>query len=213
MNRRTVLLALAVTALSAAGCTTAPTTGLQTAPRPTAPDHSGQSLWHVIDKNGKTVAQLPDDDPLVTTVRKTVVLHSGIVDNRDHRTVATSAAGEFAFYNKGFAASLDSQHYKTKLERLFTDNRLATRQTSLAWYKSTFPEDRTTAKVDMETTIEFTAGDAAYLKAKQLALHTPYTQRRTISLAKTGDRWLIVAIEKNPLTRQAKTLPGGGDGR
>ncbi|WP_086823146.1 hypothetical protein [Streptomyces sp. NRRL B-24572] len=206
MNRRTALLALASAALMA-GCTATPPTTAATH-GPTAPDHSGQSLWHVIDGDGKTLTRLADDDPLVTAVRKTVVLHSGVVDNRDHRGIARSAADELDFYNKDFATKLRSQGYGGKLTELFTKNHLTTRQTAIAWYVSTFPRDRSTAKVSMESTIEFTTADPAYLKANDFSLDTPYTQRRTVSLARSGGRWLIVALEKEPLTRQVKTLPG-----
>ncbi|WP_121831000.1 hypothetical protein [Streptomyces sp. S1] len=206
MNRRTALLVLTVAALTT-GCTAAPPT-TSAVPGPTAPDHSGQSLWHVIDADGKTLTQLADDDPLVTAVRKTVVLHSGVVDNRDHRGIARSATNELDFYNDDFAASLRAQDYVDKLTELFTENHLTTRQTAIAWYRSTLPRDRSTAKVSMESTIEFTAADPSYLKANGLTLGTPYNQRRTVSLARTGGRWLIVAIEKEPLTKQAKTLPG-----
>ncbi|MFJ9429314.1 hypothetical protein ACIRQY_06565 [Streptomyces sp. NPDC101490] len=206
MNRRTALLALSTAALTA-GCT-ATTSTTTVVPKPTAPDHGGQSLWHVIDDDGRTLARLPDDDPLVTLVRKTVALHSGVVDNRDARDIARSVTDELSFYNPDFAMSLRSGDYSEKLVGLFTRNHLATRQTSIAWYRSTFPRDRATAKVTMESTIEFTAADTAYLNANGFALHTPYAQRRTVSLARTGGRWLIVALEKEPLTRQAKTLPG-----
>lgn len=208
MNRRTAALAVAA-ALLAAGCTAPAATRADGTIRPTAPAHSGQSLWHVIDDSGRTANQLADDDPLVTAVRKTVVLHSGILDNRDHRTIGDSATAEFAFYSEEFADTLRAQQYPSKLRDLFTENGLSTRQTAVAWYRSTFPTGRDTAKVEMETTIEFTTADPAYLKAHGFSLRTPYTQHRTVSLAKIDGRWLIVALTKNPLTRQAKTLPQG----
>ncbi|MFE9040221.1 hypothetical protein ACFYOG_04830 [Streptomyces sp. NPDC007818] len=206
MNRRTALLAVTAVILAAAGCESPSDKPSST--RPTAPDHSGQSLWHVIDEDGRTIEQLPDDDPLVTLVRKTVVLHSGVVDTRDHKSVAPSIDDELSFYNKDFAATLRSQQYPGKLTALFTRNKLATRQKSVAWYRSTFPRDRKNAKVEMEATFEFTAAAPDYLKKNKLELHTPYTQRRSVSLAEIDGRWLITRIEKNPLTRPAKTLPG-----
>ncbi|GHH69080.1 hypothetical protein GCM10018781_27060 [Kitasatospora indigofera] len=197
MLRRTAPLILAALLLTA-GCSSAHTAA-GTPAAPTAPDHSGQSLWHVIDSNGSTVTQLGDDDPVVTAVRKTVVLHSGAVDNRDHRTIGDSTAQEFTFYNQDFADQLRSQQYDTKLAALFTTNHLATRQVSIAWYQSTFPKDMTTAKVQMDSTIEFTEADPAYLSANKFELNKPYTQHRTISLVRTGDTWTITAIEKHPL--------------
>ncbi|WP_030689243.1 hypothetical protein [Streptomyces globisporus] len=204
-TRRAVLLLAA--ALLAAGCTTTGTPAKSPAPRA---DLSGQSLWHVIDEDGRTVRQLPDDDPTVTAVRKTVVLHSGVVDDRDHRTIEQSAQREFAFYSRDFAGELRSQQYEKKLSALFTDNGLATRQTGLAWYESTFPQDMTAAKVEMDTVITFTEADRPFLNASNLALDTPYTQHRTVSLAKTGGKWTIVAIQKGPLTPQKKA-PTGSD--
>lgn len=209
MLTRTAPLILAALLLTA-GCSSAHTTpsppAAGTPAAPTAPDHSGQSLWHVIDSNGSTITQLGDDDPIVTAVRKTVVLHSGAVDNRDHRTIGDSTTQEFAFYNQDFADQLRSQQYDTKLGALFTTNHLATRQVSIAWYQSTFPKNMTTAKVQMDSTIEFTEADPAYLSANKFELNKPYTQHRTISLTKSGDTWTITAIEKNPL--KAPAPPG-----
>ncbi|OKI25686.1 hypothetical protein [Streptomyces sp. CB03911] len=210
MLRRTAAPILAALLLTT-GCSSAPTApgppAAGTSIVPTAPDHSGQSLWHVIDSNGSTVTQLGDDDPVVSAVRKTVVLHSGAVDNRDHRTIGDSTAQEFSFYNQAFADQLRSQQYDTKLAALFTTNHLATRQVSIAWYQSTFPKDMTTAKVQMDSTIEFTAADPAYLSTNKFELNKPYTQHRTISLTKTGDTWTITAIEKNPLEAPAPPKP------
>ncbi|GAA4838454.1 hypothetical protein [Kitasatospora terrestris] len=205
MSVRPVAFALAAV-LAAAGCTTAQ----PAPPGPTVPDHSGQSLWHVIDADGKTIRQLPDDDPVVTAVRKTVVLHSGAVDNRDAAGIADSTTQEFTFYGTDFTASLRAQQYDTKLAALFTTNHLATRQVSIAWYQSTFPKDMTTAKVQMDATIEFTAADPGYLATSHLELNKPYTQHRSVSLAKQGDRWAIVAIDKNPLEAQNPPVPTAG---
>ncbi|MEU1425311.1 hypothetical protein [Kitasatospora sp. NPDC005751] len=206
----TAAAALAVTALAATGCTAGqvPAPAVR-ATTPQAPDHSGQSLWHVIDTDGKTVSQLRDDDPVVTAVRKTVVLHSGTVDNRDHRTVTDSTAQEFAFYQRDFADQLRSKQYDTKLAALFTANHLVTHQVSIAWYVSTFPLDMATAKVQMDSTIEFTEADPAYLSANRLELNKPYAQHRTVSLARTGETWAITAIEKNPLEAPALPKPTG----
>ncbi|MFF5789687.1 hypothetical protein ACFY8P_32500 [Streptomyces sp. NPDC012693] len=202
-NHAPLLLAAA---LLAAGCT--PTNSRPAAaPSATRPNHAGQSLWHLIDENGKTLTQLPDDDATVTAVRRTVVLHSGVVDNRDHRSITGSASQEFTFYSKGFADKLRSQRYDTKLSELFTSNRLVTRQTSIAWYRSTFPQDMTTAKVEMDSVIEFTSADQSYLKTNKFELNKPYTQHRTVSLTKTDGKWTIVGIEKDRLTQEAATIP------
>lgn len=203
MHTRRAVLLLA-TALLAAGCTTAGTPAEPPSPKA---DLSGQSLWHVIDKDGRTVRQLPDDDPTVTAVRKTVVLHSGVVDDRVHRTIEQSAQREFAFYSEEFADALRAQRYEEKLAALFTDNDLTTRQTGIAWYKSTFPQDMSTAKVEMDTVITFTEADRAFLDASKLTLHTPYTQHRTVSLTRAGGKWAISAIQKGPLAPQKKTPP------
>ncbi|RPE36174.1 hypothetical protein [Kitasatospora cineracea] len=207
MLRRTALL-LAAALPCAAACTAqdrpAPSTG-RAAAAPQAPEHSGQSLWHVIDADGRTTAQLPDDDPVVSAVRKPVVLHSGAVDNRDERILADSTAQEFSFYAPAFADRLRAQHYDTKLAELFTANHLATRQVGIAWYRSTLPEDLATAKVEMESTIEFTAADPGYLTANGFKLDQPYTQHRTVGLARSGDRWVITAIDKTAL--QPGTAP------
>ncbi|WP_033216178.1 hypothetical protein [Kitasatospora phosalacinea] len=205
MLRRTALL-LAAAVLSATACTAqdpAPATGRTTTTGPQAPGRSGQSLWHVIDADGRTTAQLPDDDPVVSAVRKTVVLHSGVVDNRDASGVADSAAQEFSFYAPAFAEQLRTQHYDTELAELFGAHHLATRQLGIAWYQSTFPRDLATAKVQMDSTIEFTAADPGYLADHGFELNKPYTQHRTLSLARAGDKWAITAIDKTPLQPDA----------
>ncbi|RKE23444.1 hypothetical protein [Streptomyces sp. TLI_171] len=205
MLRRTAPL-LAAVVLSVAACTAQhPAPAATTGPR--APDHSGQSLWHVIDADGRTTAQLPDDDPVVTAVRKTVALHSGVVDNRDEHSIGDRTAQEFALYASEFADELRAQHYDTKVAELFGANHLATKQVSLAWYVSTFPEDMTTANVEMDSTIEFTTAAPGYLEKNGFALNTPYTQHRTVSLARSGDAWKITAIRKNPLESGAPPSP------
>ncbi|MFC7615440.1 hypothetical protein ACFQV2_20000 [Actinokineospora soli] len=168
----------------------------------------GASLWHVIDDKGTTIHTLQDDDPNVTAVRKLVALHSGAVDNRSPDTVSGSVEVEFSFYDKAFAARLESERYADKLVRLFTDNALTTRQTSVAWYQSTFHQDMRTAKVDMESTFEFTAASPEYLAANQFELNKPYTQRRTLSLHLDGDTWRIGTIEKSHLSKP-NPKPGG----
>ncbi|MFE2729310.1 hypothetical protein [Kitasatospora sp. NPDC059327] len=204
-HRRAALRAVLATAalLAAAACTATHTDATPSAASaaPQMPDHSGQSLWHVIDQDGKTLRQLPDDDPVVTAVRKTVVLHSGAVDNRDQQNLADSIQQDFTYYHPDFAAALRSQQYESKLTQMFTTNHLATRQLGVSWYQSTFHQDMTTAKVEMDATIAFTAADPAYLAANHFELNKRYTQHRTVSLTRTGDRWTITAIDKTPLAQ------------
>ncbi|WP_326698096.1 hypothetical protein OG909_12550 [Streptomyces sp. NBC_01754] len=177
---------------------------------PTGP--AGRSLWTLIDDKGATVATLPDDDPDVAAVRKAVALHSGTTDNRDHRSVTGSPDGtggtggtedEFTFYSPEFVQALEGQGYGARLASLFRDNKLATRQVKTAWYRSTIYQDRKTAKADMDSVIEFTAATPGYLKKGGFALNTPYTQHRTVSLAKQDGRWKITGIQKSPMVKES----------
>ncbi|MBC6451029.1 hypothetical protein [Actinokineospora xionganensis] len=168
----------------------------------------GQSLWKLVDAAGAVVATVPDDDPDVAAVRKTVVLHSGVVDNRDSASVAAAVRDEFSFYDNGFIKQLQDKGYLSSVTGMFQSNGLRTRQVAVAWYESTLLRERTSAKVQMESTIEFTAAEPAYLAGQQLALNTPYLQRRSISLAKVDGTWKITGIEKYPLTRH--TPPPAG---
>ncbi|MCX4787449.1 hypothetical protein OG369_15030 [Streptomyces sp. NBC_01221] len=167
-----------------------------------------RSLWTLIDDRGKAVTALADDDPDVTAIRKTVVLHSGAVDNRDADSAETGVKAEFSFYSAEFERALDSQHYGTRVAALFHDNALATHQVKIAWYRSTVYRDRRTAKAEMDSVTEFTAGDSAYLKKHGLTLSTPYTQHRTLDLIKRDGTWVITGIRKTPLQRPApKPVP------
>ncbi|MFD7426960.1 hypothetical protein ACFV6Z_07840 [Streptomyces sp. NPDC059818] len=174
---------------------------------PTGP--AGRSLWALIDDRGDTIRSLPDDDPDVTAVRRTVALHSAATDNRDHRTLtdgtggAGSADSEFAFYSPEFTRQLKAQGYGRQLSALYRTNRLTTHQVKTAWYRSTLYKDRATAEAEMDTVMEFTAAAPGYLKKGGFALNTPYTQHRTVSLAKQGGKWKITAIRKSPLTKAA----------
>ncbi|MEJ2858702.1 MULTISPECIES: hypothetical protein [unclassified Saccharothrix] len=85
---------------------------------------------------------------------------------------------------------------------------IRTRQTSIAWYRSTFYRDMRTTKVQVESTFEFTGAAPDYLAANQFELHRPYTQRRTVSLSRDGDTWRIGAIEKTALSKP-DPKPGG----
>ncbi|WP_031087003.1 hypothetical protein [Streptomyces sp. NRRL WC-3549] len=165
---------------------------------------AASSLWALIDGKGETIRQLPDDDPDVTAVRTLVALHSATTDNRDDATITVSAEREFDFYAPGFAQSLRGQSYDRRLVALYRTNKLATRQVKTAWYRSTLYEDRATAKAEMDTVLQFTAADPGYLEKGGFVLDTPYTQHRTVSLAKQDGQWKITAIRKSPMTKAAQ---------
>ncbi|WP_406455975.1 hypothetical protein OG782_29255 [Streptomyces sp. NBC_00876] len=168
---------------------------------PTGPEN--RSLWTLIGADGERVETLADDDPDVTAIRRTVVLHSGTVDDRSSDSVTESVKNEFAFYGGEFKKALEAQNYGTKVTALFRDNGLSTRQEKVAWYRSTVYKDRRTAKAEMDTVFEFTAGHPAYLKKSGLAVGTPYTEHRTVNLAKQGGTWVITGIRRTPLERPA----------
>lgn len=161
----------------------------------------GQSLWTLIGSGGRTVRQLPDDDPDVAAIRRTVVLQSGASANRSHRDAAASVDKEFAFLSDEFARSLKKKGFDTALADLYEANGLNTRQTQVAWFRSTVHEDRETAEAVMDSVIEFTEGDQDYLRQRGLALRKPYTEHRKVSLVKTGGQWKISAIKKAPLDK------------
>ncbi|MFC9468370.1 hypothetical protein [Streptomyces coelicoflavus] len=177
---------------------------------PTGP--SGRSLWTLIGDRGETLETLPDDDPDVVAVRKAVALHSATTDNRDHRSITRSTEEEFAFYASEFAESLEKQGYGPRLDRLFRTNELATRQVNTAWYRSTIYRNRATAKAEMDSVLEFTTATPDYLREGGFALNTPYTQHRTVSLAKRDGRWTITAIQKSPMVKGAsRPDPSGSE--
>lgn len=203
---RFVLPAVAVLLFS--GCasgTAAPdashSPGTRQAGPPAGPEN--RSLWTLIGAKGETLETLADHDPDVTAIRRTVVLHSGTVDDRSGASAEESVRSEFAFYSPEFAEALEAQSYGTKVAALFQDNALATHQQKVAWYRSTVYRDRRTAKAEMDAVFEFTAGDPAYLKKGGLALRTPYTEHRTLNLAKQGGTWVITGIRRTPLERPA----------
>ncbi|WP_436497185.1 hypothetical protein [Actinokineospora sp. HUAS TT18] len=201
MTMKIAAAALAVTAaLTACGANPTPPSPQPSSTAPSVAQRN-EHLWHVLDDNGNRERDLPDDDPAVAEVRKLVVLHSGVTDNRAPDNVTASVAAEFGYYHPAFVDDLRAQKYDTKLVDLFTANGLATRQVSIAWYESTFSKNMTTATAQFETTFEFTAANPAYLTANQFALNEPYTQRRTISLTRSGSTWQISRIEKDRLTR------------
>ncbi|MEV7640980.1 hypothetical protein AB0O32_13685 [Streptomyces rubiginosohelvolus] len=172
------------------------------APRGGPPTGSAsRSLWTLIGEKGATVKHLPDDDPDVTAVRRTVALHSGVADNRDAATIEASTREELAYLSEEFRKLLERERYAPSLTGLFRQNALATRQTKIAWYRSVVHEDRKNAKVEMDSVIEFTKARPSYLEKGGFTLQTPYTQHRTISLIKRNGHWQISAIEKTPLTK------------
>ncbi|MFF5104545.1 hypothetical protein [Streptomyces sp. NPDC000134] len=216
---RTVALASlpATLVLLLTGCDSAPpakqTPAARAASSP-APDSgpptgaAATSLWSLIDSGGKTIRTLPDDDPDVTAVRKAVALHSAVTDNRDFRSVTASVRNEFGFYTPAFAERLGAEDYASRSTAFFVTNKLATRQKNTAWYRSTVYRDRTTAKVEMDTVIEFTAGDPGYLKKGGFTTNVPYTQHRSVDLVKEKGRWMITGIEKSPLSKPAERPAG-----
>ena len=200
----TLLLALMT------GCTptptdVAPTTVSETAaPQPTAPQRDEAStLWH-LEGSDET---LPDDDPDVIALQRTVALHSATVDDRAPDTVDAALEDEFAFYTPAFVASLDDAQYRQTASAMYRDNGLATRQLGVAWTTSTISADRTRASVGFESIFEFTAGSDAYLSERGLKTGERYAQPRELSLVRDGDAWLIDGIQKGPLSR-SETLGG-----
>lgn len=196
---------LAVTLLPLAGCRD--TTGAYGAPAPSvsAPPKgppSGQSLWHLVDGNGRTGQALPDSDPDVAAIKALVAAQSAVVDHRSGRTVALSAAKENVFYTTRLATELRSAGYYGRVTSLFQDNGLSTEPVDIGWYASTIGSNRTSAQVVMDSTFEFATAKSAYLKANGLATNTAYTQHRVIGLRKVDGKWLIDSLRKYPLTRK-----------
>ncbi|QKW07524.1 hypothetical protein HUT18_15185 [Streptomyces sp. NA04227] len=211
-----VLPALMASALLTTGCgdnspdPRSATTASRSRPGGPPTGDRAASLWSLIGEGGKDLGGLPDDDKDVAAVRKTVALHSGAVDNRGPGELPESLKTEYAYYTAEFRAALRTQDHDAQLTRLFRTNKLTTRQTKIAWYRSTLHTDRTTAKVEMDSVIEFTAATRDYLERGGFELRTPYTQHRTLSLVKRDGTWLIDRIDKTPLTRpSARPVPTG----
>ena len=205
----TVILIAAASALCITACNaTAPTgsgSSLVKSPSPAALSPTiqpGQSIWHLAKSDGTAGASVPDDDPDVQAAQKVVALHTRTVDQRSATNVASSVAQEETFYTKTFTTALSRNDYAGKTKNLFTTSQLETRSLAIAWYVSTLSPDRKTAHAEIDATFDFVRAEPGFLSTNQFALNKPYTQHRTLTLVKEGNRWLINDITKQPLTRK-----------
>lgn len=205
MTTRAARATLALAALCAlTGCVAQPDTA---SPAPAAAEsappqpqrNDTQTLWTI--EGSKT--SLPDDDPDVIALQRTVALHSATVDNRSANTVETAMDQEFSFYTVDFVAKLDAEDYRDATIALYRDNDLTTEQLGVAWSRSTVSEDRTRATVGFESILQFATGDEEYLQARGLLRDERYAQARELTLIKIDDTWTIDDIRKAALTKSA----------
>lgn len=160
---------------------------------------SQQTLWSVMDQEGKKVKSLSNDHPDVIAVKKLVEGHGKVVDNRDYQSINTK--DEYAFYVTPFVDEL-KKGYEEKLYEMYKGNKINLIQTSFSWYEMTFSSEYETARVVVESELEITEASQDYLNENQLKLHTPYQQQRTMDLLKEGDTWKISSINKTPFIKK-----------
>ncbi|GGE98921.1 hypothetical protein [Mycetocola zhadangensis] len=161
----------------------------------------GQTLWSVTG----TDEQLPDDDPDVQAVRTLITVHSGVIDNRSPENIEASLEEEFGLYTPEFAATLDGVDWReTALERVASGASVV-EQRGVAWMQSSIDAERSTASVQYESYVVFTAGDEAFLRDNGITLGAEYLMIREVTAAVHDGEWLISGIRESGL--QPRTSP------
>jgi len=168
-------------------------------------ERAGQTLWIVIDEDGNTINNLPDDHPEVLAVREIVEAHAEIIDNRSPS--GANAEDEYSFYTDAFIRQLQDQKYAQALRAMYAGSRIEIRKQSLAWYEMAFYQDMKTVRVKTESEFELAASSDDYLEKYGLILGQVYKQPRIVDLIKEGSEWKIAKIEKAPLEMKSSRSP------
>ncbi|MCD9022646.1 hypothetical protein [Cohnella silvisoli] len=159
-------------------------------------ERESQTLWFVIDENGKKLRNLPDDDPEVMGVNKLMVLHSDVVDNLNYRSL--NVKDEFRFYSQGFKEQLNQEGYPQVLLLMYKDNEIVLKLNRLAWYEMAFHRNFKTARLKTESEIVIERCSQEYMDKYKLKLGQAYVQPRIVDLVKEGSEWKIARIDKGP---------------
>ncbi|MVO98249.1 hypothetical protein [Paenibacillus lutrae] len=160
-------------------------------------ERAAQTLWHVKDAEGNLAGSVADDHPDVIAVRKLLIMHANVINNRSYKTLQPEE--ELAYYTETFRSNL-GKRYQDGLKELYAQQQIEIKQRNLAWYDITFSADYRLAQAKVEDEFEFVASEPQYLAQRKLSLGKFYKQQRVVDLVKEGNAWRIADMKKSPLT-------------
>lgn len=169
-------------------------------------ERSSQSLWFVIDEQGKRLENLPSDSSDVEAVNSVITKHSDVVDNFDYHNL--KEGDELAFYAEPFINSLKQVNYTQALQNMYRNNKIVIEQNQLAWYEMAFYKDMKTVRVKTESEIVIKECSEDYLEQHKLKKNQVYSQARIVDLQKENEIWKITKIDKGPYVAKLTTAGG-----
>lgn len=164
-------------------------------------ERSKQSLWTVLDKEGKDKEMLDSENKDIKAITELINKHCSIVDNRDFKILKVE--NEYSLYSDNFTKMLEKGNYKESVQTMYDNNKLVLSHENLVWYRNYFNEDITTCKVTVESEFSIKEGSKEYLEKNQMKLDEVYQEKRIYYLEKVNDNWNIVNIEKGALTKRS----------
>lgn len=164
-------------------------------------ERSKQSLWTVLDKEGKDKEMLDSENKDIKAITELINKHCSIVDNRDFKILKVE--NEYSLYSDNFTKMLEKGNYKESVQTMYDNNKLVLSHENLVWYRNYFNEDITTCKVTVESEFSIKEGSKEYLEKNQMKLDEVYQEKRIYYLEKVNDNWNIVNIEKSALTKRS----------
>lgn len=164
-------------------------------------ERSKQSLWTVLDKEGKDKEMLNNENKDIKAITELINKHCSIVDNRDFKILKVE--DEYSLYSDNFTKMLEKGNYKESVQAMYDNNKLVLSHENLVWYRNYFNEDITTCKVTVESEFSIKEGSKEYLEKNQMKLGEVYQEKRIYYLEKANDNWNIVNIEKGALTKRS----------
>ncbi|WP_068775040.1 hypothetical protein [Paenibacillus sp. FJAT-26967] len=197
-SRLTVTILIAVVLLAVMGTMlTGCTPEKRTSEAQKQADRAAQTLWHVKDAGGNAAESVADDHPDVIAVRKLLIMHANVINNRSYKNLQPEE--ELAYYTETFRSNL-GKRYQDGLKELYAQQQIEIKQRNLAWYDITFSADYRLAQAKVEDEFEFVASEPQYLAQRKLSLGKFYKQQRVVDLVKEGNAWRIADMKKSPLT-------------
>lgn len=164
-------------------------------------ERSKQSLWTVLDKEGKDKEMLDSENKDIKAITELINKHCSIVDNRDFKILKVE--DEYSLYSDNFTKMLEKGNYKESVQTMYDNNKLVLSHENLVWYRNYFNEDITTCKVTVESEFSIKKGGKEYLEKNKMKLDEVYQEKRIYYLEKVNDNWNIVNIEKGALTKRS----------
>lgn len=165
-------------------------------------DREEQTLWQLLDSEGKPEKYLSDEDKNVKAVRTIVEEHHKLVDNRSGQSL--NCQEEFKLYAPDFKGQLEVNQYEEALNKMYKDNQMAIEAGNLTWFVSTFNEAVSTCKVTIDADFKITKCNQEYLDTNELDLNTEYVEQRIIYLEKEKGEWFITNITKSAINKKEK---------